>query len=145
MYSPKQEPSQYSHPSRFSSMDTSAISHLGSSKQVTVSTNLTALKFPKALLQQVEVHSRTAKSMNPPALPVHLFIHPHIRPSISPSIHPFVPQFVHSSIRLSVIHTTYLLMVTRKLVPIPADFEGGGNRGQVVSLRANTKSNNHSH
>lgn len=44
VYSPKQEPPQYSHPSRFSSMDASAISHLGSSKQVTLETNLTAPK-----------------------------------------------------------------------------------------------------
>ncbi|KAI5620184.1 hepatocyte nuclear factor 1-beta-B [Silurus asotus] len=34
MYSSKQEPPQYSHPPRFSSMDTSALSHLGSSKQI---------------------------------------------------------------------------------------------------------------
>ncbi|XP_026873980.1 hepatocyte nuclear factor 1-beta-B isoform X2 [Electrophorus electricus] len=33
VYSPKQEPPQYSHASRFSSMDASTISHLGSSKQ----------------------------------------------------------------------------------------------------------------
>ncbi|KAL7844571.1 hypothetical protein SRHO_G00231100 [Serrasalmus rhombeus] len=33
MYSPKQEPPQYSHPARFSSMDTSTITHLGSNKQ----------------------------------------------------------------------------------------------------------------
>ncbi|TSP68492.1 Hepatocyte nuclear factor 1-beta-B [Bagarius yarrelli] len=34
MYSSKQDPPQYSHSSRFSSMDTSAIAHLGSSKPV---------------------------------------------------------------------------------------------------------------
>ncbi|XP_066501727.1 hepatocyte nuclear factor 1-beta-B isoform X2 [Hoplias malabaricus] len=33
MYSPKPEPPQYSHPNRYSSMDTSTITHLGSSKQ----------------------------------------------------------------------------------------------------------------
>ncbi|KAG9265773.1 hepatocyte nuclear factor 1-beta-B-like [Astyanax mexicanus] len=33
MYSPKQEPPQYSHSARFSSMDASTITHLGSNKQ----------------------------------------------------------------------------------------------------------------
>ncbi|XP_067232318.1 hepatocyte nuclear factor 1-beta-B isoform X1 [Chanodichthys erythropterus] len=34
MYSPKQEAAQFSHPSRYTTMDTSTITHLGSSKQV---------------------------------------------------------------------------------------------------------------
>ncbi|XP_043077534.1 hepatocyte nuclear factor 1-beta-B isoform X2 [Puntigrus tetrazona] len=33
MYSPKQEAAQFSHPSRYTTMDTSTITHLGSSKQ----------------------------------------------------------------------------------------------------------------
>lgn len=36
VYSPKQEAAQFSHPSRYATMDTSTITHLGSSKQVSL-------------------------------------------------------------------------------------------------------------
>lgn len=36
MYSPKQEVGQFSHASRYATMDTSALTHLGSSKQVLI-------------------------------------------------------------------------------------------------------------